>query len=133
AKSTARLEGGAPLKRADSSRIPYVSCRPPVRQESARYNAPFHAVPPWTTGAKTREKLAGLSAARALSDGKTNVPSWFGVWFWSRPVPLNKPPSLGRCAPPPGSQESSSLSSRLTLSTRCGSPALPPKPSVATP
>src|SRR5207244_2246325 len=104
-----------------------------VGEVSAAYSALFHAGPPGTAGAKTREKLAGLSAARALSDGKTNVPSWFGVWFWTRPVPLNRAPSLGRCAPPPGSQESSSLSSRPTLSARCGSPALPPKASVATP
>src|SRR5437773_942676 len=101
-ESTARLYGGAPLKRATSSRVPYVSCRPPVRQESARYTAPFHAVPPSTTGAKTREKLAGLSAARALSDGNTNVPSWFGVWFWSRPVPLNTPPPRSVRVPPVG-------------------------------
>src|SRR5207253_8776347 len=118
---------GGPLKRAGSSRVAYVGGAPRVGQESARDTGAFHAVPPWTRGAKTREKLAGLSAARAASDGKTNVPSWLGVWFWSRPVPLNRAPSLGRCAPPPGSQESSSLSSRLRLSTRCGKPALPPK------
>ena len=111
-----------------------MSCKPPpARQVSPAYTALFHAVPGCTCGTSVRVNVAGLPAASAASDGKMNVPNWFGVWLSSSRVPITSTPTFRRCAVGPGSQENSSAISRLRLSLCWGSPPLPPNASVAMP
>src|SRR5438034_1271623 len=123
--------------------LPVSAHCPGIMDGSEAYAAQF--------GIGTADPMQTSSVSALDSPGapRAALYSAVGVGLWKSPTPPRR--IVGAPPPPPphppahqnptpgggpgrpGSQESSSLSSRPTLSTRCGSPALPPNASVATP